>query len=267
MSQAVEPKVDLRLEGVIAEIFLNRPDKLNAFDLESFEQLVGIGERLQQESGVRAAVLSGRGRTFSAGIDMSALAGGAAEIHSILEQANGDKGNLFQRCALQWRDLPFPVIAAIHGHALGAGMQVALGADIRIVSPQAQLSIREVVWGLIPDMAGTILLRGLVREDLARDLLVTGRIVSGSEAVSLGLATRLADDPLAAALSLARDIASHSPHAVRAAKRVANLGATGASLSEMLKAEASEQIPLITGINHREALSAYAQKRLPRYLD
>lgn len=263
----METKIDLRIDSGIAEITLNRPEKLNALDFETFDQLVAIGDQLAQEPGVRVAVLSGRGRSFSVGIDLSALAGGEAEILARLNDVSVGARNFFQRCALQWRDLPFPVIAAIQGHAVGGGMQLALGADIRIVAPQAQLSIREVVWGLIPDMAGTVLLRGLVRDDIARDLLVTGRTVSGIEALAIGLATRLADDPRAAALHLAREIAALSPQAVRAAKRLTNLSAAGASVGTILAAEAEEQKTLVSGSSHREALAAYAAKRPPIFTD
>lgn len=263
----MEANVVLQIDHGVAEVTLNRPEKLNALDFETFDQLVGIGDQLRHEPGIRAVVLSGRGRSFSVGIDLSALAEGEAEILSRLNDTSTVRGNFFQHCSLLWRELPFPVIAAVQGHALGGGMQIALGADIRIVAPKAQLSLREIVWGIVPDMAGTVLLRGLVREDLARDLLVTGRTVSGTEAFSMGLATRLSDDPQAEALVLAREIASHSPHAVRAAKRLANLGAEGASVETMLAREAKEQKALIVGSNHREALAAYADKRPPRYLD
>jgi enoyl-CoA hydratase/carnithine racemase len=168
---------------------------------------------------------------------------------------------------MQWHELPVPVIAAIQGHALGGGMQLALGADIRIVAPDARLSIREIVWGLIPDMAGTVLLRQLVRADVMRDLLYSGRIVTGEEALELGLATRLAVDPLGAARELAHEIASFSPDAVRAAKRLANTATAGAPDLDMLVAEAAEQQALLSSHNHREAILAHAEKRAPIFSD
>ena len=263
----MEPRVNLLIRDGIAEVTLNRPEKLNALDFETFEQLAAIGEQLQRAQGVRVAVLSGQGRSFSVGIDLSSLVGGEAQILAWLEDVRGEQGNFLQRCALQWRALPFPVIAALQGHALGGGLQIALGADIRVVSPQAQLSLKEVVWGIIPDMAGTVLMRGLVRDDIARDLLFTGRIVSGTDALHMGLATRLADDPRTAALSIANEIACHSPHAVRAAKRLANNAANGAAPGLMLAAEAEEQKILISGSNHSEALAAHGAKRLPCFAD
>lgn len=260
-------RVELDIAQGVAEVRLNRPEKLNALDFETFDQLVEAGQALVARQGLRAVVLGGNGRSFSVGIDLEALAsGGASALSNLAARTHGD-ANLFQQVALQWRDLPVPVIAAIQGHALGGGMQLALGADIRIVAPDARLSIREVVWGLVPDMAGTVLLRQLVRSDVMRDLLFSGRIVTGEEALELGLATRLAADPLAAARQLAREIAASSPDAIRAAKRLVNAGNAGASDHDMLLAEAAEQQALLASDNHREALQAHAEKRPPAYRD
>lgn len=251
----------------IAEVRLNRPEKLNALDFGTFDLLIEAGQALAATPGLRAVVLSGNGRSFSVGIDLEALAsGGESALSNLAARTHGD-ANLFQQVALQWRDLPVPVIAAIQGHALGGGMQLALGADIRIAAPDARLSIREVVWGLVPDMAGTVLLRQLVRSDVMRDLLFSGRIVTGDEALELGLATRLAADPLAAARQLAREIAASSPDAARAAKRLVNAGTGRVSDRDMLLAEAAEQQALLASANHREALRAHAEQRPPVYRD
>ena len=260
-------RVELVVADGVAEVRLNRPDKLNALDFAMFDRIVEAGQQLAGTPGLRAVVLSGAGRSFSVGIDLAALVNeGGAALADLAARTHGT-ANLFQQVALQWRDLAVPVIAAIQGHALGGGMQLALGADIRICAPDARLSIREIGWGLIPDMAGTVLLRQLVRPDVMRDLLFSGRLVTGEEALELGLATRLADDPLAAARELARDIAAVSPDAVRAAKRLANAGAAGAPEPDLLLAEAVEQQALLASFNHREALQAHAEKRAPLYRD
>lgn len=260
-------RVELDVRDGIAEVRLNRPEKLNALDFSTFDLLVEAGQALAATPGLRAVVLSGNGSSFSVGIDLDALAsGGGSALSNLGARTHGD-ANLFQQVALQWRNLPVPVIAAIQGHALGGGMQLALGADIRIAAPDARLSIREVVWGLVPDMAGTVLLRQLVRSDIMRDLLFSGRIVTGEEALELGLATRLAADPLAAARQLAREIAASSPDAVRAAKRLVNAGTGGVSDHDMLLAEAAEQQALLASSNHHEALQAHAEKRPPVYRD
>lgn len=260
-------RVELVVADGIAEVRLNRPEKLNALDFTTFDLLVEAGQALAQTAGLRAVVLSGKGRSFSVGIDLEALtSAGASAFSNLAARTHGD-ANLFQQVALQWQDLHVPVIAAIQGHALGGGMQLALGADIRIVAPDARLSIREVVWGLVPDMAGTVLLRQVVRGDVMRDLLFSGRIVTGEEALELGLATRLAADPLAAARQLAREIAASSPDAVRAAKRLVNAAISGVPDRDMLLAEAAEQQALLASPNHREALLAHSEKRTPDYRD
>ena len=263
----VSDRVELIVADGVAEVRLNRPEKLNALEFGTFDLLIEAGQALAATPGIRAIVLSGNGRSFSVGIDLEVLANkGASALSNLAARTRGD-ANLFQQVALQWRGLPVPVIAAIQGHALGGGMQLALGADIRIAAPDARLSIREVVWGLVPDMAGTVLLRQLVRSDVMRDLLFSGRILTGEEALELGLVTRLADDPLAAARELAREIAASSPDAVRAAKRLVNAGTGRVSDRDMLLAEAAEQQVLLASSNHREALLAHAEKRAPIYRD
>ena len=260
----MEERVTVEISGGVAHVALNRPDKLNALDLAMFEALVAVGRRLSDEKGVRAVVLSGTARSFSVGIDLGALAGiGGLELTS---RTHG-QCNLFQQAVMQCRELPIPVIAAIHGHALGGGCQLAMGADVRIVTPDAQLSVREVVWGLVPDMAGTALMRRFLRDDVIRDITFSGRILSGKEAFAIGLATRLADDALLAAFALAREIAGHSPDAIRSAKRLLNSAASGVDDAAMLLAEAQEQQRLLGSRNHGEALAAYHDRRTPAYED
>jgi enoyl-CoA hydratase/carnithine racemase len=174
--------------------------------------------------------------------------------------------NAAQQVAMIWRQLPVPVIAAVHGVAFGGGLQVAMGADLRFVAPDARLSVMEIKWGLVPDMAGMVTMRGLVRPDILRELVLTGRIVSGEDAVGLGLATRLAADPLAEALKLAQEIAARSPDAVRAAKRLLNL-AQKADAADMLMAESVEQARLIGSPNQVEAVRANLEKRQPLFRD
>jgi enoyl-CoA hydratase/carnithine racemase len=180
-------------------------------------------------------------------LDKASLAGLAGEgqgaITDLAVRTHG-LANHFQQVAWGWRQLPVPVIAAVHGVAFGGGLQIALGADVRIVHPDTQLSVMEIKWGLVPDMAGCVLLTELVRADVARDLVFSGRIVTGDEAVALGLATRTADDPLEAAMALARQIASSSPQAIRAAKRLLN-AASPVDAARVLAMEAAEQQKII----------------------
>ena len=159
-----------------------------------------------------------------------------------------------------WRELPVPVIAAVHGVAFGGGLQVALGADLRYVTADTRMSVMEIKWGLVPDMAGMLLMRGLVRPDRLRELIYSGRIVTGEEACALGLATTVVDDPRAAALATARDIANRSPDAIRAAKRLMQVSEDGDGAAILL-AESVEQDRLIGGANQREAVIANMEKR------
>ena len=262
MMQAMDERVALSLDDGVVEVRLNRPDKLNALDIPMFRAIAAAIAEVSGDPAVRAVVLSGAGRGFCAGVDLGALAS-APELQDLLPRSHGD-ANLFQNIAWGWRTCPVPVIAAVHGVAFGGGFQLMLGADIRIATPDADLAMMEMRWGLVPDVAGIALLRGLVREDVARDIVLTGRRLSGSEAAALGLVTRLADDPRAAALALARQMAAASPDAMRAAKRLLNLPAS-TSARALLEAESAEQQALLASANHREALAAAREKRPPRY--
>ena len=204
----MEQRVSISISDGIADVRLVRADKMNALDAAMFEALVAATERLAHEKGVRAVVLSGEGRAFCAGLDMgrfaamkesggNGIAGG--EKRDLSARTHG-LANFPQQAVWGWRQLPVPVIAAIQGVAFGGGFQLALGADMRFLTPDARMSIMEIKWGLVPDMAGTPILASLVRDDILRDLTYTGRIFSAQEAMSYGLATRICDDPRAAAL-------------------------------------------------------------------
>ena len=256
--------------GGVAEVILNRPDKMNAIAPDMFTALIDAGESLIANTSVRAVVLRGEGRAFCAGLDLVNFENMKAGIDMIdptrlTERTHGD-ANKFQRVATVWRDIPVPVIAALHGVAFGGGLQIALGADIRLVTADIKMSIMEIKWGLMPDMAGMIFLRQLMRADVARELIYTGRIIGGTEAVALGLATRVVDDPLASAVQLAQEMTQKSPLALRAAKRMLNQwgDATDAAL---LLAEADEQSRLIGRAEQMEAVQANLEKRLPVFHD
>jgi enoyl-CoA hydratase/carnithine racemase len=267
-------RVTITLDGGVADVRLNRPEKLNALDPAMFAAIADAGESLKGEASLRAVVLSGEGRSFCAGLDFasfqamsdagSARGGGdeQASVGSITAIPEGRITHGGQQAVYVWRELPVPVIAAVTGHALGGGCQLALGADIRIVHPEARMSILEVRWGLVPDMCGTQFLPEIVGVDVAKELTWTGRMVSGAEAKELGLATRLSEDPHADALDLAGEIASKSPDAVRAAKRL--LGTTD-GYAEGFAAERQEIGALIGTPNQVEAVTAYFEKREPAF--
>jgi enoyl-CoA hydratase/carnithine racemase len=268
-------RVTIAIEDGVADVRLNRPDKMNALDNAMFEGLVAAGERLKSERGVRAVVLSGEGRAFCAGLDMGnfgRMADGppgrstTARDDETLGARTHGVANRAQYACWVWRELPVPVIAAVHGVAFGGGFQVALGADMRYVAPDAKMAVMEIKWGLVPDMAGTQLMRHLAREDIVRELTFTGRIFSGEEAFAYGFATRISADPRAEALAVAREIAAKSPDAVRAAKRILN-AAVITDPKTGLTMESVEQIKLIGSPNQVEAVLSNLQKRAPAYVD
>lgn len=258
-------RVRVTVADGVAEVALARPDKMNALDDAMFEALGRAIDQLQASPDVRAVVLHGEGRLFCAGIDLGSLSGlvGHGELPPHLRDlARRTHGvcNLFQYTAWGWQALKVPVIAALHGAAFGGGLQIALGADLRLVQADTKLSVMEIQWGLIPDMAGCALLPRLVRDDVARDLTFTGRVVLGEEAVRLGLATRVCDDPLAEARALARQMAGRLPEALKGAKQLLNLAHT-ASAAEVLMAEAVAQQALLGSPAQIELLRDGLKKR------
>jgi len=264
-------RVSVEVSGGVADVRLNRPDKMNALDRAMFDALVETGDQLRLDPTVRAVVLSGEGRAFCAGLDFGGFQAMADEpapergrgASPALEGRITHQG---QQAAWTWAEMPVPVIAAIHGVALGGGIQIALAADIRIIAPDARMSVLEIRWGLTPDMTGTQTLVELVGLDRAKELTFSGRMVEGPEAVEIGLATRLADDPRAAALELATDIASKSPDAMRAAKRLL-ANARRLSVADGFLAERDEIGALIGSANQTEAVAAYFEKRDPLFAD
>jgi len=266
----MEDRVSISISDGIADVRLVRADKMNALDVAMFEALVAATERLSREKAVRVVVLSGEGRAFCAGLDMGRFAamkdGGngvpGGDKRDLSVRSHG-KANFAQQAVWGWRQLPVPVIAAVHGVAFGGGFQLALGADIRLLAPDARISTMEIKWALVPDIAGTPILASLVRDDILRELTFTGRIFSAQEAQSYGLATRICDDPRAAALEMAREIAGKSPDAIRAAKRMLNNLAVDPAAA--LLAESVEQQKLLGSPNQTESVRANLEKRAPRF--
>jgi enoyl-CoA hydratase/carnithine racemase len=265
-------RVTLTISDGVADVRMNRPEKRNALDGAMFQGLADVGERLKTEPGVRVVVLSGEGSSFCAGLDFSSfqmMSSGdrpANDEGSPGEMKEGRITHLGQQVCWVWQEIPVPVIAAVHGHALGGGIQIALGADIRIVHPDTQLSVREVHWGLVPDMTGTLMLHSLVRADVAKELVFTARMFDGREAYALGLATRLSDAPLDDALTMAREIAGRSPDAIRGAKALLNMLFNDGSAQQF--AEERRVIGSLIGRpNQVEAVIANFEKRPPVFVD
>ena len=262
--------VTIDVSGGIADVRLNRPDKYNALSPEMFQAIVDAGESLLEARDVRAVVLSGNGRGFCAGLDVSSFSGmadrassGAGSAESLLQRDERPE-NFAQRPAYIWKQLPMPTIAAVHGVAYGGGCQIALGTDIRFAAPDAKISVMEIKWGLIPDMSLTQTLRPLVPLDVAKELTFTGRILSGADAKHVGLVTHVSDDPLADAMVLAEEIAGKSPDAVRAGKQLLETS-WYADERVGLELEASLQTALIGSPNQVEAIKANLENRAPDF--
>lgn len=251
-----QERVRVEVADHVATVTLVRADKHNALDAAMFEALVAAAVRLRTASGVRAVVLHGQGKSFCSGLDVASFMAGPLSMDQLLAREDGAVGNLAQRVALEWASVPVPVIAALHGSCFGGGLQIALGADVRIAAPDAQLSVMEITWGLVPDMGITQTLPRLVGIDRAKELTFTGRRVDGTAAHALGLVTSLAADPLAAARSLAAEIAMRSPDAIRAAKALYDRTWSGMAPTEALALETELQLGLMGSANQVAAVTA-----------
>ncbi|HVP84216.1 MAG TPA: crotonase/enoyl-CoA hydratase family protein [Rhizomicrobium sp.] len=269
-------RVTVTMDGGVADVRLVRTDKMNALDAKMFDALVATGEELKTQKGLRAVVLSGEGRAFCAGLDMgnfAQMAGGGRDPQSA---GSGGTNNLVareygiankaQQVCIVWQQIPVPVIAAVHGVAFGGGFQLTLGADMRYVAPDTKMSVMEIKWGLVPDMAGLLLMPGLARNDIMRELTYTGKVFTGAEAKEYGFATRVCENPREEALATAKEIANKSPHAIRGAKRLLNL-AQHADAAAILRAETEEQVALIASPNQVEAVMSNMQKRAPNFVE
>ncbi|MDF1778469.1 MAG: crotonase/enoyl-CoA hydratase family protein [Rhizobiaceae bacterium] len=259
----IKERVIIDRDNHVAHVRMARTDRANSLDLQMFQALIEAGKEIISDTSIRAVILSGDGEGFCAGIDfdvLNAMQGGS--IGGITDLAAPTHGicNIFQYSAFVWQTVPVPVIAAVHGYALGGGLEIALGADIRYVTPDTRFAVKEVVMGLIPDVGGIVYMRDLARADIVRELMFTGREFDGNAAVEYGLATRTMDDPLAGAWSTAKEIACKSPDAIRALKRVATLG-NDARYQPLFLAEGTEQQALVGTENQTEAVQAYFEKR------
>jgi enoyl-CoA hydratase/carnithine racemase len=276
----IDERVTISVVDGIADVKMNRADKRNALDNAMFTSLSAAGEYLKKLDGLRVVVLSGDGASFCAGLDFSSfaqMAEAGAKANAADDKADkktdmnagvmvdGRITHMAQQVCWVWQEVPVPVIAAVHGHALGGGIQIALGADIRIVHPDTQLSVREVHWGLIPDMTGTLMLSRLVRPDIVKNLVFTARVFSGHEAHEMGIATQLSQDVYADAMTMAREIAGRSPEAVRAAKKLINLLANSGA-AEQFAAERETIGRLIGTANQAEAVMSHFEKRPPNFV-
>jgi len=267
MSFTIDDRVSITVEDHVADVVLNRADKLNAIDLKMFEALGAAADRVSDDKSVRAVVLRGAGGNFCAGIDLSELGDSGLDFREALNTPVGKSpANVFQRAAYAWRELPMPVICAIEGVAFGGGLQIALGADIRYATPHSKLSVMEAKWGIIPDMGITTTLRHLVAPDRVKELSWSARILDGVEAHALGLVTAVVDDPVGASREFAAACTAKSPDAIRGIKSLVNQ-AWQLTETESLALEARLQGGIIGGENQTEAVKANLMKRKPEFKD
>ena len=268
------PRVLIDIENHVAHVRLNRAEKMNALDNAMFEAIVAAGEQLKADTNVRAVVLSGEGRAFCAGLDMGNFANMTKGDSNTAAEVTGDQGRLEKRThgianraqyvSWVWRELQVPVIAALHGVALGGGCQISVGADMRYAAPGTKLCIMEMRWGLVPDMGATPFLQKLLGDDVARELTYTNRVILAEEAKELGLVTRVCENPVEEALKVAAEIADRNPAAIRAAKRLLN-NAPFEGAAETLLAESVEQDAIIGSPNQVEAVMANLEQREPKF--
>jgi enoyl-CoA hydratase/carnithine racemase len=262
--------VTISIKNHVADVRFNRPDKYNALSLDMISAMANAINRLAKESEVRAVVVSGEGKGFCAGLDFENFASMQSKegkkFPNLTDRYETRITNIFQHIAYGWKQLPMPVIAAIHGVALGGGCQIALGADIRFCTPDAKFSIMEMKWGLIPDMSATQTIRDLLSIDVAKELIFTGKIIKGEEAAQLKLVTRVCEKPYEEAMNLATEIASKNPEAIRAAKKLLNEVWHGDSARGLLM-ESELEMTLIGTPNQLEAVFANFKKRTPTFKD
>ena len=261
--------VTISIENNVADVRLNRPEKYNALSFDLINAIANAIKRLEKEPGVRVVVISGEGKSFCAGLDVenfAALQSGDNKFPNLTERYENRTSNIYQYIGYGWKELPVPVIAAIHGVAVGGGLQIAMGADIRFSTPDAKFSIMEMKWGLIPDMSISQTIRDVLSIDVAKELIYTGRMIQGEEAARLKMVTHLSEKPYEDAMALAKEIASKNPDAVRAAKKLINNVWHGDSARGLMM-ESELMMTLMGSPNQLEAVYAAFAKRPPNFKD
>ncbi len=261
-------RIELEIKDHIAHVQFNRPEKMNALDLDFFHSIIECCEQIEANTAIRVVVVSGKGKAFCAGIDLSMFAPGSPmdKLSENLNDRTHGISNMWQKAVWAWRELSVPVIAAAHGTVFGGGLQIMLAADIKYIHPETRLSILESKWGIIPDMGGTQLMRHNVRDDMIRELTYTHRIFTGVEAVDYGFATHTSEDPVSEALKLATEICTKSPSAIVLAKELYNQ-APYLNEAEGLALESKLQHQLLKKHNQLESIFSNLQKREANFKD
>ena len=261
-------RIELDINSGVAEVKLNRPEKHNALDHAMFESLIDVGEKLAKDRSIRAVILYGAGKSFCAGIDLSIFSGESSsdDFLNKMEPRDDSLANYYQSAAYVWREIPVPVIAALHGAVYGGGLQIALGADIRYADKNSAISIMEIKWGIIPDMALTTSIPNLINIDKAFEITMTGDILDAKTAFKLGLITGVKSDPLSQARELANIICQKSPDAIRSIKKLF-YDTWGSNDKISLSMEADIQKKVMSSPNHMEAVKSSINRSEPDFSD
>ena len=257
-------RVDVQVDDLMAHVTLSRPEKHNGLDRDMMKALVESARWLGKQKSIRVVILSGAGESFCAGLDFPAMTKRPVRLLGDFFKFGVRDTNLFQKVCWCWRELPMPVLAVIHGRCYGGGLQVALATDFRFTTPECEFSIMEIKWGLVPDMTGSVTLRELARIDAIKELAMTGRVISGTQAQQMGLVSHVMDDPMAAAMALSDELTARSPDAVSACKRLFQ-DAWASTPEQAFDLESRLQFRLLTGANQREAMKANFAKRAPQF--
>ena len=227
-------------------VALNRPDKHNAMSFLMLRELISAAKMIEKNRSARVVVIKGEGASFSAGIDLNDLRDSKNRLWAAWQLIKPGQ-SLFQKAFLIWQSLPIPVIAVIHGHCFGAGMQLALAADMRVCTPDASLCIMEGHWGLVPDMGLTRTLRGLLAADVAKYLTMSAKKISAQQALDYHLLTAVSEHPLILAQQWAQEFTARSPDSVLGAKRL--IDSMVHSPRHALRQEKIWQLKLLLGKN------------------
>lgn len=241
----------VQLSAEVLNITLQRPEKKNAMSFAMIDELISVAKQVKKQRNIRAVIINGVEQTFCAGLDLGDLNNPKNQLYAAWELSKPWQSH-FQQACLIWQEVPVPVIAVLQGHCLGAGLQLALGADIRISTAECKFAIMEAKWGLVPDMGLTQAALGVLNADVLKELAMSARIIEGDEAHSLGLVTHVSDEPLAHAKQLAEEFLTRSPDAVLASKRMINKMYSQSALT--LYQEKFWQLKLMLGYNRKLAL-------------
>ncbi|RNI19885.1 crotonase/enoyl-CoA hydratase family protein [Flexivirga caeni] len=254
--------IEVTVADGIADVRLDRPEKLNGLTLPMLRELASVARKLRSDKEIRTVILSGNGTSFCAGLDFKTVTADPKQLPLGLLPRPWRSTNLFQEACWAWRRVPVPVVAAVHGHCYGGGLQIALSADLRVTAPDAKWSVLEGKWGLIPDMTGVQALSELVGIETAKRLTMTAEIISGTEAAQIGLVGQVDPQPYGAARALAASLAQRSPDALVAAKRLFDRTWT-MSARRTFTRERWEQARLLLGANFTIARKAGLQREQP----